>query len=87
VTGKNKPIQKAGNFTGGQRCAVCGGPIVDGTPVLIFDNGLIHREKKTCEDFKLGKKDPLGTGAKRDPKDRPPRNRRLKVRTAGSEHS
>jgi hypothetical protein len=56
------------------KCVLCGGPIVDGQVVLTFDNGFIHQKKKTCDEFRQGK----------GPKDRPPRNRRLKVRTAGS---
>jgi hypothetical protein len=63
-----------------QKCVLCGGPIWAGDLVMTFDNGLIHLLKKTCDDFKKGKIE----AKPKDPKDRPPRNCRLKVKKAGT---
>jgi hypothetical protein len=60
-----------------QKCVLCGGPLwAAGDLVLVFDNGLVHLKKKTCDDFKKSRE--------KDPQDRPPRNRSLKVKKAGS---
>ena len=62
-------------------CKLCGGPIGAGEPVCTFDNGVIHRFKKTCNDFNEAR---LRELKDKPPKDRPPRNRRLKVKKAGA---
>jgi hypothetical protein len=70
-----------------EKCVLCGGPIAASEQVYTLDNGMIHWEKKACEDFinrqrKPTKGPPKGPEAK--PKDKPPRNRRLKVKKAGN---